>query len=95
MDDFADLFVGFAFMCGVPGYLVLQPWAALKFAGGWRKAALVPLIGAVPTILWSLFALSKGSNLWPLMFIFFAPLGSLYLAVLALMRHFALRRATA
>lgn len=86
---------GFALMAGAPGYLVLQPWALIRFRGGWRIAALVPLVGAVPTIGWSLYALSRDSNLWPLTFIFFAPVGSLYLMVLALMRHFALRRATA
>ncbi len=95
MDEFANLVAGFAFMCGVPGYLVLQPWVLIRFRGGWRTAALVPLLGAVPTIVWSLYALSQDSNLWPLTFIFFAPVGSLYLVVLALMRHFALRGATA
>jgi len=87
MDDFADLFAGFAFMAGVPGYFVLQPWALIRFRGGWRIAALVPLIGAVPTIVWSLYALSKDSNLWPLTFIFFAPLGSLYLVALMLLHR--------
>jgi hypothetical protein len=33
-------------------------------------------------VLWSPYALSQGSNLWPLVFILFAPLGTLYLAVL-------------
>ena len=63
------------------------PWN--RFRGGWRIAAMVPLMGAVPTVLWSLYALSQNSNLWPLTFIFFAPAGALYLVVLALLRHFA------
>ena len=79
----------------MPGYLVLQPWTALKFTGGWRMAALVPLLGTVPTIVWSLYALSRGSNLWPLTFIFFAPLGFVYLGILALIRRAALRSAPA
>ena len=95
MSDLADLFIGFAFMAGVPGYFVLQPWALMKFSGGWRRAALVPLLGAVPTIFWSLYALSRDSNLWPLTFIFFAPVGSLYLAVVAFLRHFTQDRAIA
>jgi hypothetical protein len=82
MDSPIKLLTGFAFMVGVPGYFLLQPWLVLRFTGGWRTAALVPLIGAVPTIIWSLYALSQESNLWPLTFILFAPLGSLYLAVL-------------
>ena len=90
-----DLLFGLAFFAGVPGYFGLQPWTLLHFRGGWRMAALVPLLGAVPTIFWSLYALSQDSNLWPLTFIFFAPVGSLYLAVVALLRHFALRNATA
>ena len=95
MGDFADMLVGVPLMAGVPGYFVLQPWTLIRFRGGWRTAAMVPLIGAVPTVVWSLYALSQDSNLWPLTFIFFAPLGSLYLAILALLRHFALRRAIA
>jgi hypothetical protein len=82
MMDFVESIVGFAAMATVPGYLVLQPLMALHFTGGWRKAACVPLIGAVPTILWSLYALSQDSNLWPLTFILFAPLGFIYLVVL-------------
>jgi len=88
MGDLADLFLGFAFMGGVPAYLVLQPLTLLRFKGGWRTAAMVPLIGAAPTIVWSLFALSQGSNLWPLTFIFFAPIGTLYLVALMATRFF-------
>jgi hypothetical protein len=92
MDQFANSLVaviGYALVAGVPGYFVLQPWALNRFRGGWRIAAMVPLIGAVLTGLWSLYALSQDSNLWPLTFIFFAPAGALYLVVLALLRHFA------
>jgi hypothetical protein len=78
---------------GVPGYFVLQVWALVRLRGGWRIAASVPLLGAVPTIAWSLYALSQESNLWPLTFIFFAPVGSLYLVVLALLHRFARPRA--
>jgi hypothetical protein len=95
MFDFAEMFFGFAFTAGVPGYLVLQPWALIRFEGGWRKAAMVPLLGGIPTIAWSLFALSQESNLWPLTFIFFAPLGCIYLAILAMIRRVALRGAAA
>jgi len=87
--------LGLAFMAGVPASFFLPPWALMRFRGGWHVAALVPLIGAVPTILWSLYALSQDSNLWPLTFIFFAPLGTLYLAIVALLRHFTQHGAAA
>jgi len=87
--------LGLAVMAGAPAYFVLQPWTLIRFRGGWRVAALLPLAGAVPTILWSLYALSRDSNLWPLTFIFFAPVGSSYLVILALLRRFMPRRATA
>ncbi|HSM96220.1 MAG TPA: hypothetical protein VLT91_09270, partial [Rhizomicrobium sp.] len=51
-------------------------------------AAMVPLIGAAPTIVWSLYALSQDSNLWPITFIFFAPVGSFYLIALIATRYF-------
>lgn len=95
MDALLESLLGLAFMAGVPAYFVIQPWALMRFRGGWNVAALVPLIGAVPTIVWSLYALSQDSNLWPLTFIFFAPVGTLYLGILTLLRHFALLRAAA
>ena len=61
---------------------MLQPLAVIRLKGRWRVAALAPLLLAIPAVLWSLCALSQDSNLWPLVFIFFAPLGTLYLAVL-------------
>ena len=83
-----DLLLGFAVMAMVPGYFVLQPLTLLRFKGGWRTAAMVPLIGAAPTIVWSLYALSQDSNLWPITFIFFAPVGSFYLIALIATRYF-------
>ncbi|HWD50066.1 MAG TPA: hypothetical protein VG309_09050 [Rhizomicrobium sp.] len=79
---FAVVFAG-----GVPAYIVLQQWTLMRFRGGWRIAAMVPLLGAIPTIAWSLYALSRDSNLWPLTFIFFAPLGALYLIILLFVRR--------
>ena len=34
MGDFADLFLGFAFMAGVSGYFILQPWTPMRAAAG-------------------------------------------------------------
>ena len=71
-----------AVFLAVPAYFVLQPLAAIRLKGGWKVAALAPLLLAIPAALWSLYALSQGSNVWPLVFIFFTPLGTLYLAAL-------------
>jgi hypothetical protein len=80
--------IGSLVMLTVPAYLVLQPWAALKLAGGWRRAALAPLLIAIPAILFSFYALNDGSNLWPITFILFAPFGTIYLIAILLLRRF-------
>jgi hypothetical protein len=58
----------------------------LCWRGGWRVAALAPLLLTVPALLFSLFALADGSNLWPLTLIFAAAIGVVYLAALWLWR---------
>jgi hypothetical protein len=85
--DLAMGVIGSLVMLTVPAYLVLQPWAAFRLKGVWKVAALAPLVLAIPTILWSLYALSHGSNLWPITFILFAPFGTTYLVVLLLLRR--------
>jgi hypothetical protein len=59
-------------MAGVPAYFVVQPVA--------------PLVLTVPAFCFSLYALFRGSNLWPLTLIFAAALGMLYLGALFLVR---------
>ena len=78
--------VGLVLVAGVPAYLVAQPLSVLRLRGGWRMAALVPLLLTVPALLFSLYALAGGSNLWPLTLIFAAGIGVVYLAVLWLLR---------
>ena len=80
--------LGEAIFLAVPAYFVLQPWAAIRLNGGWRVAALVPLVFAIPSVAWSFYALSQGSNLCPLVFIFFAPLGTVYLVILLLISYY-------
>jgi len=87
--DLIDPLIGLAFVAGIPGYFVLQSWTLKRFRGGWRIAASIPLIGAVGTIGWSLFALSEDSNLWPLTFVLFASPAAFYLLVVAALRRFA------
>lgn len=81
-----EALLGMMVMTGVPAYFVIQPMALLRWRGGWRKAALVPLLVTVPGLLFSLYALSQDSNLWPLALIFAAAIGSIWLAALWLLQ---------
>jgi len=63
----------------LPAYLLLQGWTIWRMEGRWRLAAAAPLIIALPLAGHAIFALSAGSNLWPLLLIFFAPAGARYL----------------
>lgn len=76
------MLLGVLAMASVPGYFVLQPWALSTLRRGWRIAAWAPLIVAAPAALWCLIAFAAGSDLWPLVFILFAPCGCLYLGAL-------------
>ena len=78
--------IGEIVMLSIPGYFILQAWLARAWSGRWRMAALVPLAGMVPALLFSLLALSQGSNLWPLAVIFLAPLGFAYLLIVWTLR---------
>jgi hypothetical protein len=80
-----DTLFDFLLMAGPPGYLVLQAALPPFYRGGWRKAALVPLIATVPITLWCLVAFTQESNLWPLPFLLCAPIAFAYLAGLALL----------
>ena len=82
-----EMLLGLLAMGSVPGYFVLQPWTLARLRHGWRIAAAAPLVIAVPAALWCLIALAQGSNLWPLVFILFAPAGCLYLLALVLIRE--------
>jgi hypothetical protein len=73
-------FLGLAILLCVPGYFVLQAALPLRLRGGWRKAALVPLVGAIPALLHAMTALAAGSNIWPVVFILFSLLACLYLS---------------
>ena len=81
--------VTFFVFFAVPGYFVLQVAALVKLDGRWRLAALAPLLVMVPAAIHATLALSAGSNLWPIVFIFASPLGFLYLIGLFGTRRFA------
>jgi hypothetical protein len=90
--DSWNVLLGQVIMAFTPLYFILQIWFAWAFNGRWRVAALVPLIGFVPALIISLDALSRGSNLWPIVVIFFAPLGCIYLLCVGLARMILGRR---
>lgn len=77
-----DLF-GLAMMLSLPGYVVLQWYAARHWEGGWRIAALVPLAIMAVLVVQAAVAFMAQSNLWPLLVILAAPLLCLYLIGLA------------
>ena len=81
-----ETILGLVVMAGVPAYFFVQPATILRWPGGWRLAALAPLLLTAPALCFSLFALYHESNLWPLALIFAAALGSIYLAALWLAR---------
>ena len=70
----------------IPGYLLLQIYMLVRYSGGWRIAAGVPLLVMVPIGLYTLAALVMGSNLWPLMLLFLSPPAFLYLIGLLILR---------
>jgi hypothetical protein len=80
-DPWGNAAVAFMFLA-VPGYFLLQAAALLILRGRWRWAGLAPLLIMIPASLHAAFALSAGSNLWPIVLIFAAPIGFLYLVAL-------------
>ena len=79
-------------MLSVPGYFVLQIVFGLAWSGRWRIVALVPLVVMLPAMGHAAFALSAGSNIWPIVVILVAPFCCLYLVVAAVVRYFVRAR---
>ena len=52
-----EMLLGLVVMAGVPAYFVVQPATLWRWPGGWRIAALAPLLVTVPALVFSLFAL--------------------------------------
>lgn len=83
----AGWLLGSLFMLGVPGYFVLQFLFGIRWRGGWRIAALAPLVLMVPALGHAMFALAAESNLWPIVVILVAPFAFLYLTGLFVARR--------
>jgi hypothetical protein len=84
-DSLGDAIVWAMFLM-VPGYFIAQALSTFFLRGGWRKAALVPLILMVPVVAITIFAALAGSNLAPIYLIFIAPFAMIYLLVLFVVR---------
>ncbi len=82
--DATMLVIGSVARLAAPAYFILQAWAGAKLTGGWRRAALLPLLPATPLLLWCAYAFANRSNLWPVPFLLFAPFGTFYLVILLL-----------
>src|SRR5262245_10067295 len=63
-----------AMFLSVPAYFLLQFMALYGSRGRNRTAALAPLFLVGPVLAFSLFALARGSNLWPIWLLFACPL---------------------
>ena len=63
-------------------YPVIQVNALRRMLGVWRVLAAVPLLPMGYILVVTALALGKGSNLWPILLIFTAPLGAAYLWIL-------------
>jgi hypothetical protein len=81
-----DGLIGFLVMMMTPAYFALQPLALRRLSGRRRTAAAIPLLLAIPAALWRLYVLAQESALWPLAFVFFAPIGTLYLGTILVLR---------
>jgi len=70
----------------VPAYFFLQYFTLARYRGGWRMAALAPLVVMLPLVGHAILAFLAGSNLWPLLLILVSPIAFLYLVVLGIIR---------
>lgn len=84
-----DELLGLAAMLAIPGYAVLQWQLARRWTGGWRVAALAPLVVMAPLAIHAALAFAAQSNLWPILLIFTSPLAFLYLLALVGARGFS------
>jgi hypothetical protein len=88
-DDVVLVLVGGLLMyAGIPGYFVLQVVAVRRLRNGWRKAAVLPVIPMALVMLYTIDAIRKESNLWPLLMIFTCPLAAIYLLVVLSLHRF-------
>lgn len=67
---------------GILEYPSLLYRSVKQMRGGWRVAALLPLLVVIPVVVVTIRGLQQGSNLWPIYLIMLAPMVLLYHIVL-------------
>ena len=60
-----EMLLGLVVMAGVPAYFVVQPATLWRWPGGWRIAALAPLLLTVPAQAGSIFLQGASFRLVP------------------------------
>ncbi|MBZ5610387.1 MAG: hypothetical protein LAP38_19160 [Acidobacteriia bacterium] len=79
----------FAAAWSVPAYFVAQIWTLWRFRGGWQAAASIPLLVMLPVLAYTVIAFKAGSNLFPIVLLFTAPVAFAYLLVILIVRRAA------
>lgn len=69
-----------------PAYFFLQILMAARYRGGWRIAALLPLILMLPLAIHAAFGYAAGSAAWPVLLILASPLAFVYLVLVGVTR---------
>jgi hypothetical protein len=92
--DLTTFLIPIAIFGGILGYPILQFLAIKRMRGGWRVLALLPLLTLIPVLFLTFLALSRGSNLWPIILIFVAPAILAYLIILLVVHARAQKNAT-
>ena len=83
----SDATLGMIVLALIPVYVVLQIWLGFAWHGGWRVAALVPLIVVLPALALTVYATWRGSNVAPIPFIMVSPPSLIYLLVVWVVRQ--------
>jgi hypothetical protein len=81
-----------AMWLGVVAYLGIQLYTLLRWRGGWRIVASVPLLVMVPVVGLTIHAFIQQSNIWPIILLFAGPAALLFLLVLMVAHTLAIRR---
>ncbi len=76
---YGDWLIGELVALAGPAYFFLQLLMAARYRGGWRLAALAPLMVMVPLAVHAGLAYAAGAPAWPLLLILAAPFAFAYL----------------